>query len=181
MNPQQTRAEEKEIEGKSFGKVFLKIDSQMGVSKSATVKKKPANDAFLICRVRNAAKEVLEENQSYVDAYNSTGKKMYYPPVDTDQSDPIGFNICDENREGIRKAKEIHVKLDRESRGSVFDLGMAFGLGKPIVLVNEPEVREREKDSSGRSYGKLLLWLDQQRRLLAQDPCSLMKWAKRQV
>jgi hypothetical protein len=169
INVGEVAEEEFNAPGKSFGKVLLKMQYETRVPNTErndemAKKVKEPNDAFLICKVRGASKEVLEDNQAYVSAYSLFGKKMYYPPVDTDQSDTNGFNICWENRQGIRNSKEVHVKLDKDSKGSVFDLGMAFALGKNIVLVNEPEVREWESKSPDWSYGKLLLWLDSERR-----------------
>jgi hypothetical protein len=162
INSEDVRDEEGRAAGKSFGKVLLRLNDEARAPNSEIggVKHKPPNDAFLICRVRNAPQEVLDENSRYVAAYNASGRRMYYPPVDIDQTDTIGFEICKENRQGIRNSKEVHVKWSKESKGSLFDLGMAIGMGdKRIVLVNDEEVKGWDKLHETTPYDQMLLLL----------------------
>jgi nucleoside 2-deoxyribosyltransferase len=48
----------------------------------------------------------------------------------------IGLRICQDNRAAIEAADEIHIYWNPDSKGSLFDLGIAFALRKQIVLIN---------------------------------------------
>jgi len=90
---------------------------------------------FLICPVRGideAYKEAIENQVSFLE---SQGNEVYYPARDTNQNDPIGLRICQDNREAISNADEVHIIWDGKSTGSLFDLGMAFAMNKPIKTV----------------------------------------------
>ena len=69
------------------------------------VKKK---SAFIICPVRGASEEEKKFIDDYVANLEAEGWKAHYPLRDTNQDDPIGLNICSENRQGIRDADEVH-------------------------------------------------------------------------
>lgn len=45
------------------------------------------------------------------------------------------LQICGYNRDKIQWADEIHVIWDQRSIGTIFDLGMAFALQKPVRIV----------------------------------------------
>jgi len=91
--------------------------------------------AFLICPVRGAdwrlTRIVCEELEA-------GGWQVYWPPRDTNQQDETGYQICLENLEAIKKSDMIFVVWDGKSQGCLFDLGIAFALGKPIREVNLP-------------------------------------------
>lgn len=97
-------------------------------------------DIFLICPVRKATEKQKLDMRNYIYKLKSSGKKVYYPATNTDQNDKIGFRICSDNREAIMESEEIHIYWDKDSQGSLFDLGMAFALGKKLVLVNNNDV-----------------------------------------
>lgn len=69
---------------------------------------------------------------------------MHFPHRDTDQDDDVGLRICADNLEAIRQAEVIHIIWDGKSQGSLFDLGMAFALGKPLVVLSVPEPTEHK-------------------------------------
>jgi nucleoside 2-deoxyribosyltransferase len=52
--------------------------------------------------------------------------------------------------EAIKSADEIHVFYDSKSQGTHFDMGMAFALGKKIVVV------ENEPYEEGKSFQRML-------------------------
>jgi len=94
--------------------------------------------AFLICPVRghdmNELQPVVENlERKYV---------LYWPHRDTDQDDPIGYRICRDNMKAIKEADVVLIIWDGKSQGSLFDLGMAFALDKPIEVVRLPEATE---------------------------------------
>ena len=69
-----------------------------------------------------------------------------------DQNDPTGQRICEEHLQAMIKCDEVHVYWDVDSKGSHFDLGMAYALEKdiiPICLVHP--------DPLGKSYWKAVI------------------------
>lgn len=93
---------------------------------------------FLICPVREAGDSGDSEAIAcYVAKLESEGHKVHWPKRDTDQVDAIGYRICTDNYIAIREADEIHIWWSSTSKGSLFDLGMAFALFKKLVLANE--------------------------------------------
>ena len=62
------------------------------------------------------------------------GIPCYIPIRDTDQSGPE-VKILKQNLEGMKPCDEVHVIWDLSSLGTIFDIGMAYALGKPIKIV----------------------------------------------
>lgn len=93
-------------------------------------------DVFLICPVRNATDEQKQKLQEYIQKLENEGKRVYYPARDTNQDDPIGYRICRDNRHAIYNSETIHIFWDKNSTGSLFDLGMAFMAEKPLIIVD---------------------------------------------
>lgn len=91
--------------------------------------------AFLICPVRNTTEDWTE----YVAELEKQGWEVHYPPRDTKQDDPVGLDICHQNREAIESAQAVFIIWDGQSTGSLFDLGMAFALQKPLQIIKIPE------------------------------------------
>lgn len=61
---------------------------------------------------------------------------MHLPHRDTNQVDLSGgLQICADNREAIKQADEVHLYWTPDSTGSMFDLGMAFMAGKPLIMI----------------------------------------------
>lgn len=98
---------------------------------------------FVICPVRNASREVKNALRRYVYALEGKGYIVHYPPWNTDQYDPVGNKICEQNFKAILEADEIHVWYDETSTGVHFDLGGAFmliqilGYKKKVVFINK--------------------------------------------
>jgi len=95
---------------------------------------------FMICPVRNLTDKENEYLQGYIAEQEAKGHKVHYPPRDTDQDDPIGLNICLQNREAIQDADEVHIYWNPASSGSNFDFGMTFMVYKPIKFINKDHV-----------------------------------------
>lgn len=97
---------------------------------------------FLICPVRNATEVQIERMRKYITQVKLDGHDIYYPSDNNphEHTDDIGFVICEENRRALSSADEIHIFWDKNSSGSLFDLGMAFALNKPLVIVNPEEL-----------------------------------------
>jgi len=99
---------------------------------------------FIICPVREAPPEIMEQIRAYVAKLETDGCQVHWPPRDTDQSDPHGINICLTNCDGIIDADEVHIWFDPASHGSDFDRGILFallrvGFPKKVVLINPVE------------------------------------------
>ena len=103
---------------------------------------------FLICPVRGHDPAEL---QSIVDKLESEGWQVHYPPRDTNQDDPTGYNICEQNFFAIKHADVVHVIWDGKSQGCLFDLGMAFALTKRIVPISLPDQTE------GKSFQNMVM------------------------
>jgi hypothetical protein len=104
---------------------------------------------YLICPVRNGTPDDVEK---YVRIREADGDFVHFPPRDVNQDDPTGARICAEHRSAMGWCDECHVFWDKTSRGSHFDLGMAYALGKPIVLI-----RAYQEDGEGKSYRKAVM------------------------
>ncbi len=110
----------------------------------------------LICPVRNATDQDKEATKAHVAKLEAKGKKVHYPPRDTDQNDPVGLNICRTNRQAMIDSDEVHVYWTPGSEGSKFDLGMAFMADKPIKFVNGRDYIRATQES----FENFLLELD---------------------
>jgi len=64
----------------------------------------------------------------------------YIPGRDTPQTH--GDQILPANLKAMKECEEVHVFWDGGSLGTVFDMGMAFALGKPIKPVMLVEGRD---------------------------------------
>jgi len=103
---------------------------------------------YIICSVRGGTPPEISD---YVLDMESRGYDVHFPPRDVDQSDPTGFSICQSHRKAIMSCHEVHVFWDRTSFGSHFDLGMAFALGKKVVLI-----KTYQDDGPEKSYVKVM-------------------------
>lgn len=102
---------------------------------------------FLIAPVRGHAPDAWAHDVATLEA---AGHRVYWPARDTDQSDTIGLRICRQNLAAIRNADMVHVIWDGESHGTLFDLGMAFALNKPITPISLPP------QSDGKSFQNMI-------------------------
>ena len=92
--------------------------------------------AFLICPVRGHSPE---ETEAVVKRLESAGWAVHWPHRDTNQDDPIGLAICEQNRAAIVAADHVFIIWDGRSTGCLFDVGMAFALGKSVTILDAPE------------------------------------------
>lgn len=94
---------------------------------------------FVICPVRGVTDEQRWDIHRYVQMLERSGKQVHWPERDTNQDDLIGNRICEDNLAAIKAADEIHIYWTSTSAGTLFDMGMAWALRKPIVIINPPE------------------------------------------
>lgn len=94
---------------------------------------------FLICPVRGHDEDEFFDIASDLEM---NGWYVHWPPRDTNQDDPIGYQICAENLDAIKKSDVVHFVWDGKSTGCLFDLGMAFALGKKIIPIEMPSLTD---------------------------------------
>ena len=127
-------------------------------------------DWFVICPVRRASHQEAQRIAAVVAEAEARGLRVHWPARDTDQTDDgVGVRICMENTGAIANSHSVQVWYSPDSKGSLFDLGAAFALRKPIRLLNriDAEVcRTRGKsfvnvllalDAAGGSYGRAVM------------------------
>ncbi|MBP5678535.1 MAG: hypothetical protein J6X28_01745 [Bacilli bacterium] len=103
---------------------------------------------FLICPVRNATEEQRKWIEDFVEEKQENGYIVHAPHLHTNQNDPIGggYSICKQNAKAVASSEEIDVYYDQTSTGSVFDLGVAYALHKPLRILNPEEILFEEED-----------------------------------
>lgn len=102
--------------------------------------------------VRNADPFIRAACENHCVHLETMGHRVHFPPRDAPQDDPTGSNICKIHRDAMLLCNEVHVMWDESSKGSHFDLGMAYGLGKKIV-----PIKLFGFDSPGKSYWKAVV------------------------
>lgn len=122
--------------------------------------------SFLICPVRGSDGS---DSRPHYERLKTEGWDIYWPHIHTDQNDPTGLRICRDNLLAIKRSGPVHIVWDGKSQGSLFDLGMAFALGKQIIPLELPDPTE------GKSFQNMI---NEWARLGSQKPT---KARKRQV
>ena len=114
-----------------------------------TQKENMDKKVFIICTVRGADEEYVKKLEDYVANLEAQGVKVHLPHRDTNQ-EATGLEICTQNMQAIAKSNEVHIFYNSKSQGTHFDMGVAFAMGKRIVVV------ETEKYGPGKSYPRML-------------------------
>ncbi len=112
-------------------------------------------DIFLISPVRNITEEQKSRIAEFVDGLEKRGMRVYWPLRDTNQEDKLGLRICTDNRSAMQNSGMVDVWYSDESISSIFDLGMAFSLGKAIRVANPQDI----KPTQAKSFANVLLEL----------------------
>lgn len=112
---------------------------------------KDGMNIYIICPVRGGLPLQIAEIRDYCQLLRRDGHKTHFPFDDVDQEDPTGSSICDVHFNSMLWADEVHVFWDESSKGSHFDLGMAFALGKRVI-----PIKCYSTDAPGKSYWKVM-------------------------
>lgn len=121
---------------------------------------------FLICPIRGATEKEKKFLENYVSKLESKGYNVYYPTRDTQQEDITGgYRICSSNSQIIQNSDEVHVYWNKDSQGSLFDLGTAFSehkiRGLKVRSINRSDVEEIvSEQNSSNSFEQVILKLD---------------------
>jgi hypothetical protein len=110
---------------------------------------------YIVCPVRNVQEQDKKNIEDYVRMQEAEGNMVYYPARDTLQNDGI-VSVLTNDRAGMHSSDEVHVYWTMYSRGSIFDLGMAYMSKKQIFLAN----RDSVKPTKEKSFENFLLELD---------------------
>lgn len=104
---------------------------------------------FIICTVRGASDEYKAKLEAYVAKLEADDHEVHLPHRDTKQ-DASSMEICLQNTFAINSSDEVHVFYNDKSQGTHFDLGVAFGLGKRLIVVENIEYGE------GKSFARMI-------------------------
>lgn len=136
-----------------YSNVVTDLDSRIENIKRLGVKidkinNKPFNNKiFLICPVRNASNEQRKWIEDYVLEKEKNGFIIHAPHLHTRQTDLFGgYAICKQNAEAVASSSEVNIYYDQSSTGSVFDLGVAYALNKPLIMLNKDEIIFNDND-----------------------------------
>ena len=105
---------------------------------------------FMISPVRNISEAFLARVGAAVAGLEQQ-HSVYWPMRDTYQDQPE-VDIVRANFAAIGGCDEVYICWDGESEGCLFDLGMAFALGKPI----RPVVGCVPRMTRGKSFANLI-------------------------
>ncbi|MFW6219933.1 MAG: nucleoside 2-deoxyribosyltransferase [bacterium] len=106
---------------------------------------------YIICPVRKQTEKQTKFIEKYVNEFEKNGHSVFYPKRDAPQECETGYRIIESELNAIKEADSIHVFWDVESKGSHFDLGMAYALNKDINFIYL-----FQSDSKGKSYVKAM-------------------------
>ncbi|MBI2446856.1 MAG: hypothetical protein HYV51_03525 [Parcubacteria group bacterium] len=86
--------------------------------------------------------------KKYVSWLEAEGCEVYWPARDNPYqiTDNVGITICEHNRYMMFWADEVHIWYDKNSMGSIFDIGMFFAFSgtnnfKKFVIINHKDVK----------------------------------------
>lgn len=92
---------------------------------------------YIVGPVRGVKERIRQTIADYVKEQEYSGHTVYWSQRNTDQEDPTGYRICTDNATAIQWCDRVDVFWTGTSRGSLFDLGIAWALGKELKLVEE--------------------------------------------
>lgn len=104
---------------------------------------------FVICSVRDADEKTRKELEDYKKSLEDSGHNVHLPHLDTRQN-VSGFKVCEQNYKAIKWADRVDIFYNSYSKGTHFDLGMAFALNKEIHIV------KNEEYGPGKSFGRMI-------------------------
>nr|MCR5553896.1 hypothetical protein [bacterium] len=96
---------------------------------------------------RNATQEQKTWIENFVKEKYNNGYQIHAPHLHTRQTDLFGgYSICRQNAEAVASSQEVNIYYDQSSTGSVFDLGVAYALHKPLKVLNRDQITFNRND-----------------------------------
>lgn len=109
--------------------------------------RKKGYDVFMIYPTRNQTEEFKQKIESFVRELEEEGKTVFYPRTTEEQENPITYATSYNKRLAIESAKEVRVWYDGQCKEILFDLGMAWGLQKPLKAINIADINSTPSKS----------------------------------
>lgn len=109
-------------------------------------------DWYVIGPVRKAQPERTAFIRHWVRRRQAQGERVFWSAEDVEQDDATGIGICQAERIALGRSRRVAVFWDVTSKGSHFDLGMAYAFGIPVSIICQ-----FEPDVPGKSYVKVML------------------------
>ena len=92
---------------------------------------------YVLSPVTNVTLEEVGDIQAWVKEKEKGGDTVHLPWRDIDQKGLSGTGCCLQNLKAMQECDVVDIYWNPErSPGSIFDLGMAFALGKRIHTIN---------------------------------------------
>lgn len=93
---------------------------------------------YILSPVANVTPKEVEIIEKWVEDREADGHEVHLPWRDVDQEGLTGLLCCFKNLKAMEECDIIDIYWNpKKSPGSIFDLGMAFALGKRWTLINE--------------------------------------------
>ena len=89
---------------------------------------------FMISPVRLANRKIRKSLEEIAQISENMGNTVYLPCRDVGTED--NYLACCKNRDEMEKAETVFIVPHAGSKGIIFDLGMAFGMGKEIKKID---------------------------------------------
>lgn len=138
---------DKSFPNKDYSNLRTEMDERienikrLGVGLSEIKNHPTSKKIFLICPVRNATPEQRKWIEDFTRQKEIDGYQIHAPHLHTRQVDLFGgYTICKKNEEAVAASEEIDLYYDQSSTGSVFDLGAAYQLEKPLKVLNKDSI-----------------------------------------
>lgn len=130
-----------------YSNVYSDMDNRienvkrMGVSIEKIQSNPVDNKIFLISPVRYLSDDKKLFIDGYANKKKNEGYNIHVPYLNTRQTDLFGgYAICKQNALAMASSSEVDIYYDKDSFGSVFDLGVAYALHKPLKIINKHDV-----------------------------------------
>ncbi len=78
---------------------------------------------------------MLGKALQWAETLELEGHETFVPGRDTEQELTTEHEILKSNLDGLKWCDEAHLLWDLSSLGSIFDMGSAYALGKPIKVI----------------------------------------------
>lgn len=107
--------------------------------------------AFLIFPFRKANEEAKTMAGVLLNNIEKCGFNAYYPARDTNQEDYYSYRVGIDNANAISNARNIYLYYDRNSIGTIFDLGVAYYFqvkypNRTFLVMKEEQIEWNEND-----------------------------------
>lgn len=122
-------------------------------------------DVYMVCPTNRMDESQVKQLVDYIKKLEMEGKKVYCPLKDDDQNDYGSNKMYLNHKNIIMNSKEIHIWWIESSEEIVFDLGIAWGLSKRLIIANAIGTNPGQT----KSFLNLITWWNQQNNISGQS------------